>query len=129
MLLCDVDELREINNTLGHLEGDAAITAVAAAFHAELCAYDLCARFDGDEFLVVLPETDEKKAVAVAGRIQTWLADNPLSTSERPLEVGISIGAGSLQEGETEIGTLLARVDAAMYAEKHAGRNGFLTVG
>ncbi len=99
MLLCDVDELREINNTLGHLEGDAAITAVAAAFHAELCAYDLCARFDGDEFLVVLPETDEKKAVAVAGRIQTWLADNPLSTSDGPLEVGISIGAGSLQEG------------------------------
>ncbi len=129
VLLCDVDDLREINNTLGHLEGDAAIAAVAAAFHSELRAYDLCARFGGDEFLVLLPETDEKGAVAVAGRIQAWLADHPLSTSDGPLEVGVSIGVGSLQEGETEIGTLLARADAAMYAEKHAGRNGFLTVG
>ena len=129
VLLCDVDDLREINNTLGHLEGDAAIAAVAAAFRAELRAYDLCARFGGDEFLVVLPETDEVGAVAVAGRIQAWLADNPLSTSDGPFEVGISIGVGSVQEGETEIGTLLARADAAMYAEKHAGRNGFLTVG
>ena len=129
VLLCDVDDLREINNTLGHLEGDAAIAAVAAAFRAELRAYDLCARFGGDEFLVVLPETDETEAVGVAGRIRTWLADNPLSTSDGPLEVSISIGVGSLLEGETEIGTLLARADAAMYAEKHAGRNGFLTVG
>ena len=129
VLLCDVDDLREINNTLGHLEGDAAIAAVAAAFRAELRAYDLCARFGGDEFLVVLPETDETEAVGVAGRIRTWLADNPLSTSDAPLEVRISIGVGSLLEGETEIGTLLARADAAMYAEKRAGRNGFLTVG
>ena len=129
VLVCDVDNLREINNTLGHLEGDAALAAVAAAFRAELRAYDIGARFGGDEFLVVLPETDEAEAVVVAGRIQAWLVANPISTGDGPLEVGISIGVGSLQEGEQEIGTLLARADAAMYAEKHAGRNGFLTVG
>ena len=77
----------------------------------------------------MLPETDEAEAVAVAGRIQAWLADNPLSTDDGPFRVGISIGVGSMLEGETEIGTLLARADVAMYAEKHAGRNGFLTVG
>jgi diguanylate cyclase (GGDEF)-like protein len=129
VLLCDVDDLREINNTLGHLEGDAAIAAVAAAFRAELRAYDLCARFGGDEFLVVLPETNEKEAVVVARRIQAWLADNPIPTRDGLLKVGISIGVGSMHEGEPEVGTLLARADAAMYAEKHAGRNGFLTVG
>src|SRR4029077_928727 len=47
VLLCDIDDLREINNRLGHLEGDAALTAVAAAFRSELRAYDLCARFGG----------------------------------------------------------------------------------
>jgi diguanylate cyclase (GGDEF)-like protein len=129
VLVCDVDNLREINNTLGHLEGDAALAAVAAAFRAELRAYDIGARFGGDEFLVVLPETDEAEAVVVAGRIQAWLTANPISTADGPLEVGISIGVGSLQEGEQDLGTLLERADTAMYAEKHAGRHGFLTVG
>ena len=129
VLLCDVDDLREINNRLGHLEGDAALAAVAAAFRSELRAYDLCARFGGDEFLVVLPETDEEEAVTVARRIQEWLANQPLPTRDGMLAVGVSIGVGSMHEGEPEIGTMLARADAAMYAEKHAGRRSFLTVG
>ncbi len=129
VLLCDVDNLREINNSVGHLEGDAALAVVAAAFRAELRAYDLCARFGGDEFLVVLPETDEEQAVVVAQRIQAWLEQNPLPTSEGNLAVGISIGVGSLHEDEPEIGTMLARADAAMYAEKRAGGRSFLTVG
>jgi len=129
VLLCDVDDLREINNRHGHLEGDAALAVVAAAFRAELRAYDLCARFGGDEFLVVLPETDEEEAVTVARRIQAWLEQNPLPTREGMLAVGISIGVGSLQDGESEIGTMLARADAAMYAEKRAGCRSFLTVG
>ena len=129
VLLCDVDNLREINNSVGHLEGDAALAVVASAFHAELRAYDLCARFGGDEFLVVLPETDEEEAVVVAQRIQAWLEQNPLPTSEGKLAVGISIGVGSLHDDEPEIGTMLARADAAMYAEKRAGGRSFLTVG
>ena len=99
VLLCDIDDLRGINNRLGHLEGDAALVVVSAAFKAELRAYDLCARFGGDEFLVVLPETDEEEAVVVAERIQAWLAENPLPTSEGMLAVGISIGVGTLQRG------------------------------
>jgi diguanylate cyclase (GGDEF)-like protein len=129
VLLCDLDDLRGINNRLGHLEGDAALMVVAAAFRAELRAYDLCARFGGDEFLVVLPETDEEEAVVVAERIQAWLAENPLPTAEGQLAVGISIGVGTLQEGEPEIGTMLARADAAMYVAKRAGGRSFLTVG
>jgi diguanylate cyclase (GGDEF)-like protein len=129
VLLCDVDNLREINNSVGHLEGDAALAVVAAAFRAELRAYDLCARFGGDEFLVVLPETDEEEAVAVARRIQAWLEENPLPTKRGKLAVGISIGVGSLHENEPDIGTMLARADAAMYTEKRAGGRSFLTVG
>ena len=129
VLLCDLDDLRGINNRLGHLEGDAALRVVAAAFRAELRTYDLCARFGGDEFLVVLPETDEEEAVVVGERVQAWLADNPLPTSEGQLAVGVSIGVGTLQEGEPEIGTMLARADAAMYEKKRTGGRSFLTVG
>jgi diguanylate cyclase (GGDEF)-like protein len=129
VLLCDVDDLREINNRHGHLEGDAALAVVSAAFRAELRAYDLCARYGGDEFLVVLPQTDEEEALVVAERIQRWLVENPLPTSEGKLSVGISIGIGTMEEAEPEIGTMLARADAAMYEEKRAGRRSFLTVG
>jgi diguanylate cyclase (GGDEF)-like protein len=129
VLLCDVDDMRGINTRFGHLEGDAALAAVAEAFRTELRAYDLCARFGGDEFLVVLPETEQAEAVAIAGRIQAWLADHPLSTRDGKLAVGVSIGVGTLQDAEPEIGTVMARADAAMYAEKHAGRRSFLTVG
>lgn len=129
VLLCDVDDLRGINNRLGHLTGDAALAVVAAAFRAELRTYDLCARFGGDEFLVVLPETDEEEAVAVAQRVQAWLEENPLPTSEGKLAVGVSIGVGSLHDGDAEMGTMLARADAAMYVEKRAGGRSFLTVG
>lgn len=129
VLLCDIDDLRGINNRHGHLEGDAALAVVSSAFKAELRGYDLCARFGGDEFLVVLPETDEEEAVVVAERIQSWLTENPLPTSEGKLSVGISIGVGTLAGDEPEIGTMLARADAAMYAEKRAGRSSFLAVG
>jgi diguanylate cyclase (GGDEF)-like protein len=129
VLVCDLDDLREINTRFGHLEGDAAIVAVASAFKAELRQYDLCARFGGDEFLVVLPETGEEEAVEVAGRIQTWLAANPLPTREGPLTVGVSIGTAEMRDDETRIGDTIERADAAMYEKKRAGVRSFLTVG
>jgi diguanylate cyclase (GGDEF)-like protein len=129
VLLCDVDDLREINNSFGHLEGDGALATVAAAFRSELREYDLCARFGGDEFLIVLPETGEEEAVAVARRIQAWLSEHPLPTRDGKLAVRISIGTASLGEGEAQIGEVIARADAAMYEEKRAGGHSFLAVG
>jgi len=129
VLLCDVDDLREINNRFGHLEGDAALTNVAAAFRSELREYDLCARFGGDEFLVVLPETTEAEAILVAKRVQSWLAEHPLPTRHGTVAVGVSIGTASLEEGEMQIGEVIARADAAMYTEKRTGGRSFLTVG
>jgi diguanylate cyclase (GGDEF)-like protein len=129
VLLCDIDDLRGINNRFGHLEGDAALVAVAAAFRAELRTYDLCARFGGDEFLVVLPETNEAGAMAVACRIRAWLEEHPVETRDGRLVIGVSIGVGTLRDGEDRIGDLIARADAAMYAEKSAAGSSFLTVG
>jgi len=129
VLLCDVDDLREINNRFGHLEGDAALTTVATAFRNELRQYDLCARFGGDEFLVVLPETTEMEALVAAQRIQAWLEEHPIETREGLFAVGVSIGAASLSEEETQIGEMIARADTAMYGEKRAGGRSFLTVG
>lgn len=129
VLICDIDDLRGINNRFGHLEGDAALERVAQAFRAELRPYDLCARFGGDEFLLVLPETEQGDAVAVAGRVQRWLTLHPIETRHGELVVGLSVGAAALRDDEPQIGSLIGRADAAMYVAKHSGRTSFLTVG
>jgi diguanylate cyclase (GGDEF)-like protein len=129
VLVCDLDDLREINTRFGHLEGDRALLAVSSAFRSELRQYDLCARFGGDEFLVILPETSEEEAVEIARRIQAWLAKNPVPTREGPLTVGVSIGAAETRDDETRIGETMERADAAMYEEKRAGVRSFLAVG
>jgi diguanylate cyclase (GGDEF)-like protein len=129
VLVCDLDDLREINTRFGHLEGDAAIMCVASAFRAELRQYDLCARFGGDEFLVVLPETTEEEAAEVARRLQAWLATNPIPTREGPFTVGVSIGTAQMRDDESRIGETMERADAAMYEQKCAGGRSFLTVG
>jgi diguanylate cyclase (GGDEF)-like protein len=129
VLICDIDDLRGINNRFGHLEGDAALERVAQAFRAELRPYDLCARFGGDEFLVVLPETEQGDAVAVASRIQRWLTQHPVETRNGELVVSLSVGAAALRDDEPQIGSLIGRADAAMYVAKRSGRTSFLTVG
>jgi diguanylate cyclase (GGDEF)-like protein len=129
VLICDIDDLRGINNRYGHLDGDRALVRVAEAFRAELRPYDICARFGGDEFLVVLPETEQGDAVSVAGRIQRWLAQHPLETRHGELVVGLSVGAAALRDDEPQIGSLIGRADAAMYVAKRSGRTSFLTVG
>jgi diguanylate cyclase (GGDEF)-like protein len=127
VLLCDVDELRTINNTYGHLKGDAALGAVADAFRAELRSFDLCARFGGDEFLVLLPETDREEALVVADRIRAWVGRNPVWTGSGPLAPGLSIGAAVLEPEDERLSEVIARADAAMYAAKE-GAHGVLSV-
>jgi len=128
VLICDIDDLRGINNGYGHLAGDAALTAIADSFRAVLRPYDLCARFGGDEFLVVLPETAQADAVAVAERIKDALSGRPVETGDGSCRVSLSIGAASLRDDDKRIGELIGRADEAMYEAKRAGRTSYLTV-
>jgi diguanylate cyclase (GGDEF)-like protein len=127
ILMCDADGLREINNSHGHLAGDAALLAIADAFRTELRDYDLCARFGGDEFMVVLPETELEEALAVAARIHDRLGRQPLTGSGGTFSVSVSIGAASRSTGDFKLGDLIARADAAMYDAKRAGGTAALT--
>ncbi|MEW6039534.1 MAG: MASE1 domain-containing protein [Pseudomonadota bacterium] len=115
-LVIDVDDLKLINDSLGHHMGDAAIIRVAAACRAGLREGDLVGRIGGDEFAALLPDTDEAGARQLSARIGRMLR----SDATPGLEVGASIGMAVRAESDTGLRALLRRADAAMYAEKQS---------
>ena len=121
ILMCDVDDLRRINTRYGHVAGDAALTVIAETFCDELREYDVCGRFGGDEFVVVLPETSLEDAVGVAERVKASLASREVPHRE-PFRIGLSIGVAMLSQ-ESSLAELVDRADSAMYAAKERGGN------
>lgn len=120
LLLLDVDRFKSINDAVGHSGGDAALRAVADRLVAELREVDLCARFGGEEFVVLLPETTIEEAEQVAHRLRRSLAElRPLGDSAPPLTA--SFGLTTWQADREDASGLVARADALMYRAKREG--------
>jgi diguanylate cyclase (GGDEF)-like protein len=121
VLMVDVDHLRAINTAHGHLAGDRALKNVADAIGRATREYDVAARFGGDEFCVLLPETDFEGALAVAGRIRTFVerAEEPRMT--------VSVGVAAQKGGAATADELIALADRAAYRAKFSGRNSVAT--
>jgi diguanylate cyclase (GGDEF)-like protein len=118
VLMIDVDHLREVNTTRGHLAGDRALKAVVGALREATREYDVAARFGGDEFCVVLPETDLEGALIVAERIRTFV-----ERSSTDPKVTVSVGVAAHSGGEATPEALVALADRAAYRAKFSGRN------
>jgi diguanylate cyclase (GGDEF)-like protein len=125
LLVADLDLLREINNRYGHLAGDAVLSAVAGVLQRDSGRNGVAARFGGEEFCVLLPDTDESEAVIVAERIREAVAQLPISvdTSSEPISATISIGVASLPDHASSADDLLHRADVCAYRAKAQGRN------
>ncbi len=123
MLFIDLDGFKAINDSFGHATGDILLKAVASRLHQNLRNADLFARFNGDEFLVVLRNLAEPEdAGHVARKLIASLAE-PLYREDHTLKVGASVGIALLEEGRSDFDSLLRAADAAMQAAKQAGRN------
>ena len=85
---------------------------------------DLVGRYGGEELIVLLPETDQKASLQVAERLRTSIASTPIRVFDREISVTVSIGVATQDENTTDLETLIARADQAMYIAKHKGRNG-----
>ena len=123
MLFLDLDKFKDINDTLGHDAGDELLREVARRLQACLRESDLVARIAGDEFVVVLPEVEDRALVEnVASKIIELIA-RPYTLSGRQAEVTVSIGISIYPDDGEDEDTLTKNADKAMYQAKEAGRN------
>jgi diguanylate cyclase (GGDEF)-like protein len=122
-LMLDVDWFNLINDRLGHAAGDAALQTVARACMSDQRSTDIVGRMGGDEFAILLPETDEGQAIAVAERISNKIKSEPVATDRGPLKLTLSIGVAEAARSMSGAAALLDSADQALYMAKLAGRN------
>ena len=130
--MIDLDHFKAVNDTYGHLVGDAVLKSTAAAITARLRAYDLAGRFGGEEFSVLLPSSDASEALATAERLRATLGEITVPGSGDGGElqrITVSIGVASLDDGTTGLIGLLTAADAALYQAKRSGRNAVCLAG
>jgi len=123
VLMVDVDYFKRINDTYGHEVGDRAIVATANVLTGSLRAIDTAARFGGEEFVVLMPETDEVVAAVAAERLREAAAALRLGADDGALvALTVTIGIASVRPDDTP-SSLLVRADKALYRGKREGRN------
>jgi len=120
LILADVDHFKLYNDNYGHRVGDAVLTAAARALQRVLRQGDRVARYGGDEFVVLLPETDMRRACATAERLRESLRQASPSAADPPIT--LSMGIAQLR-ADQDAGTLVDAADSALYAAKAAGRD------
>ncbi len=125
ILITDIDHFKSINDTYGHDAGDEVLREFADRLRSCIRGVDLACRFGGEEFVVVMPDTDLGIASRVAERIRRRIAGEPfqIDRGERSIEVTISIGLAALHGAEDLPATILKRADEALYRAKRSGRN------
>jgi diguanylate cyclase (GGDEF)-like protein/putative nucleotidyltransferase with HDIG domain len=125
LIMADLDLLRDINNTYGHLAGDAVLRGISEVFRQQLRHYDVPARFGGEEFSILLPETPPDQAFEIADRIRRAVAARPfeVETSSEPIRATISMGVAAYPRDGEDMNEIVHQADLAVYRAKLQGRN------
>jgi diguanylate cyclase (GGDEF)-like protein len=123
IMIIDVDHFKRINDAHGHQAGDVALVETVRRIRDSLRAEDLVGRLGGEEFVVVMPNTDGDSAIAAAERIRAAFASLPMQIGGSAMSITVSVGVSLLAPGDSLFSHLLRRADHAMYAAKAAGRD------
>lgn len=123
VLLLDVDHFKQVNDTQGHLTGDAVLQEIGRRLTSNTRPYDVAGRYGGEEFLVILPECGHDEAWHGAERIRLAIASTPLHAGDAEVQLTVSIGASVAFEQPESEAALLRDADAALYKAKSEGRN------
>lgn len=125
VLVLDIDYFKSINDTYGHDAGDDVLREFAIRMRKSTRGIDLACRYGGEEFVIVMPETDMAVAATVAERLRRRIASEPfpIDRGQRAIDVTISIGIAALERPDDGAASLLKRADQALYRAKRDGRN------
>lgn len=122
LILADIDAFKRINDEFGHDAGDQVLKRLADLLRRTLRETDVLARWGGEEFIALLPSSDETAAAQLAERIRQAVASLPIELEGRTLQVTLSMGIAECH-GIDDLQAATQRADRALYASKHGGRN------
>ena len=123
LIMGDIDNFKAVNDTYGHAAGDRALKYIAAVMKEQLREYDRVGRYGGEEFMVLLPDTDFSRAVTIAERIRKAVEERTVVTKHEAMKLTISLGVATVIADEDSFEAALKRVDDALYRAKDEGRN------
>jgi diguanylate cyclase (GGDEF)-like protein len=125
-LMIDIDKFKSINDNFGHQCGDHVLREMGARLSAGLRKYDYAGRYGGEEFFVVLSNSNEEQALRIGERFRKDIADCRFECSTETISITVSIGVAHYRQGESQE-SWIERADRAMYQAKQAGRNRILS--
>jgi two-component system cell cycle response regulator len=125
VLIFDIDHFKAVNDTHGHDTGDAVLQQFGRRLKQNIRGLDMACRHGGEEFVLVLPDTDQAIAYRVAERLRKIMASAPFDMGDKPgtLNITVSVGVASLEHHDDSPETILKRADQALYKAKQEGRN------
>jgi diguanylate cyclase (GGDEF)-like protein len=128
IIMLDFDQFKPINDSYGHAVGDEVLQMGAARCTKQVRVIDIVGRYGGDEFILLLIETDATAALEVAKRVCKAISDVPVDTERGPINVSVSLGIATLNSDCPNLITLVNRADDALYMAKKAGKNQVLAL-
>jgi two-component system cell cycle response regulator len=124
VLIADIDHFKAVNDTFGHDGGDAVLREFSQRFKRNTRGIDLAGRLGGEEFLIIMPDTDLARACQVAERLRACVAADEFQiSSQKRLRITASVGLATLERSDDTPETLFKRADRALYSAKRGGRN------
>lgn len=122
LMVCDVDLFKRINDSYGHLAGDKVLKIIARSLQRALRDTDFIARFGGEEFVILMPETSSTEAKTVAEKLRKKIESSPFNFKKEPVQITVSLGLSEFAQNETA-DEVFSRADKALYRAKEQGRN------
>jgi diguanylate cyclase (GGDEF)-like protein len=122
-IMFDIDFFKNVNDTYGHANGDHVLRQISDRISKNIREIDILGRYGGDEFTILLPETDMFVATNVAERLRLSIVDAPFDIDEASLRITISLGVAKTTADTIDLASLLDQADVALYAAKQGGRN------